>query len=51
MLGPNASLSESIDSLQKRNQKLERMIVKIGTAQDDFAFRDKSADEISWIAI
>jgi len=37
--GPNAEIQENIQDLAKRNQKLERLVAKIGTKQDDDAFR------------
>jgi len=39
--GPNAEVAESIQELTKANQKLERMLAKIGTKADTPDFRDR----------
>src|ERR1700694_4182950 len=44
--GPNASLSELIQRLQKQNNKLQRMYNKLGTHSDNPAFRDTIQQEI-----
>lgn len=43
--GPNAEVSEGIQSLSRANAKLERMLAKIGTKADTPDFRDRLHSE------
>jgi hypothetical protein len=44
-LGKNAEIAENIQTLQKRNAKLERMLAKMGTKADDTEFRGGLKEE------
>lgn len=40
-LGANAKLSEQIDTLEKKNRQLERMLARLGTQADTRSFQNQ----------